>query len=40
MGLSDRLIVMAQGGVTAEFGKEELRTLTEEEVLSRASIEG
>lgn len=40
MGLSDRLIVMAQGAITAEFGKEELKTLTEEEVLRKASIEG
>ncbi len=39
MGLSDRLIVMAQGGITAEFGKEELKTLTEEEILRKASIE-
>lgn len=39
MGLSDRLIVMAQGGITAEFSKEELKTLTEEEVLRKASIE-
>ncbi len=39
MGLSDRLIVMAQGGITAVFGKEELKTLTEEEVLRKASIE-
>ncbi len=39
MGLSDRLIVMAQGGMTAEFSKEDLKTLTEEEVLRRASIE-
>ena len=40
MGLSDRLIVMAQGNITAEFDKEALKTLTEEEVLSKASIEG
>ncbi|MDD3213668.1 MAG: ATP-binding cassette domain-containing protein, partial [Eubacteriales bacterium] len=39
MGLSDRLIVMAQGGMTAEFSKEDLKTLTEEEVLRKASIE-
>ncbi|MEG1676975.1 MAG: sugar ABC transporter ATP-binding protein [Clostridia bacterium] len=39
MGLSDRLIVMAQGGMTAEFNKEDLKTLTEEEVLYKASIE-
>jgi len=39
MGLSDRLIVMAQGRVTAEFDRDKLRTLTEEEVLRKASIE-
>lgn len=39
MGLSDRLIVMAQGRITAEFGKDALSTLTEEEVLRNASIE-
>lgn len=39
MGLSDRLIVMAQGGITAEFSKEELKNLTEEEVLRKASIQ-
>lgn len=39
MGLSDRLIVMAQGGITAEFGKDELETLTEEDLLRKASIE-
>lgn len=40
MGLADRLIVMAQGRMTGEFGKEELLTLKEEDVLRRASIEG
>ncbi|MDO5298945.1 MAG: sugar ABC transporter ATP-binding protein [Clostridia bacterium] len=39
MGLSDRLIVMAQGRITAEFDSDELKTLTEEEVLRKASIE-
>lgn len=39
MGLADRLIVMAQGRITGEFGKEELLTLKEEDVLRRASIE-
>lgn len=39
MGLSDRLIVMAQGKITAEYNKEELKTLTEAEVLRMASIE-
>lgn len=39
MGLSDRLIVMAQGKITAEYDKEALKTLTEEEVLRMASIE-
>ncbi len=38
MGLSDRLIVMSQGHITAEFNKEELRTLSEEDVLRKASI--
>ena len=40
MGLADRLIVMAQGKITGEFDKEELKTLREEDVLRRASIEG
>lgn len=39
MGLSDRLIVMAQGKITAEFDKEALKTLKEEDVLRMASIE-
>ena len=39
MGLSDRLIVMAQGRITAEFDSDALKTLTEEEVLRKASIE-
>ncbi len=39
MGLSDRLIVMAQGRITAEYDKEALKTLTEAEVLRMASIE-
>ena len=39
MGLSDRLIVMAQGKIPAEFDSEALKTLTEEEVLRKASIE-
>ncbi len=39
MGLSDRLIVMAQGKITAEYNKEELKTLTEADVLRKASIE-
>lgn len=39
MGLSDRLIVMAQGRITAEYNKEELKTLTEADVLRMASIE-
>ena len=38
MGLSDRLIVMSQGHITAEFDKEELRTLSEEDVLRKASL--
>ena len=40
MGLADRLIVMARGKITGEFDKEELKTLREEDVLRRASIEG
>ena len=40
MGLSDRLIVMAQGNKIKEFGKEELRSLTEEDVMRYASVEG
>lgn len=39
MGLADRLIVMSQGKITARYGKEELKTLTEEQVLMAASIE-
>ena len=39
MGLSDRLIVMAQGKITGEFASEELKNLREEDVLKRASIE-
>ena len=39
MGLSDRLIVMAQGKITAEYNKEQLKTLTEADVLRMASIE-
>lgn len=39
MGLSDRLIVMAHGRITAEYGPEELKSLTEEDVLRSASIE-
>ncbi len=39
MGLSDRLIVMAQGRITAEYDKEALKNLTEAEVLRMASIE-
>ena len=38
MGLSDRLIVMSQGHITAKFNKDELRTLSEEDVLRKASI--
>ena len=40
MGLSDRLIVMAQGKITGEFEGNELANLREEDVLKRASIEG
>lgn len=39
MGLSDRLIVMAKGKITAEYNYDKLRTLTEEEVLKKASVE-
>lgn len=39
MGLSDRLIVMAQGKITARFDSEELKSLKEEDVLRKASIE-
>jgi ribose transport system ATP-binding protein len=39
MGLADRLIVMAQGRITAHYGKEELKNLKEEDVLRKASIE-
>lgn len=40
MGLADRLIVMAQGDQIKEFSKEELKDLTEEDVLRYASVEG
>jgi ribose transport system ATP-binding protein len=39
MGLSDRLIVMAQGTITAEFDRNSLKTLSEEDILRKASIE-
>ncbi|MGI6070315.1 MAG: sugar ABC transporter ATP-binding protein [Blautia sp.] len=39
MGLADRLIVMAAGKMTAEYGKEQMAGLTEEEVLMAASTE-
>ena len=39
MGLSDRLIVMSQGNITATYDKEQMKNLTEEEVLMAASIE-
>ena len=39
MGLSDRLIVMSQGNITATYNKEQMKNLTEEEVLMAASIE-
>jgi len=39
MGLADRLIVMSQGKIRAEYGKEELKNLKEEDVLRKASIE-
>lgn len=40
MGLSDRLIVMAQGKITGVFESEELANLKEEDVLKCASKEG
>lgn len=40
MGLADRLVVMSQGRMTAEFDHEALKTLAEEDVLKKASIEG
>lgn len=40
MGLADRLIVMAQGKITGQFDKEELKSLREEDVLRIASLEG
>lgn len=39
MGLADRLIVMAAGKITVEYGKEQMDSLTEEEVLMAASTE-
>lgn len=40
MGLSDRLVVMAQGKITAQFDSDELKNLKEEDVLRKASVEG
>jgi ribose transport system ATP-binding protein len=39
MGLADRLIVMSQGKITAFYDKEQMKDLTEEQVLMAASIE-
>ena len=39
MGLADRLIVMAQGNQIIEFSKDELKDLTEEDVMRYASVE-
>ncbi len=39
MGLSDRMIVMSQGKITATYDKEQMKDLTEEQVLMAASIE-
>ena len=39
MGLSDRMIVMSQGKITATYDKEQMKDLTEEQVLLAASIE-
>lgn len=40
MGLSDRLIVMSQGKITGQFNREEIKSLREEDILRKASIEG
>lgn len=39
MGLSDRLIVMSQGEITAAYDRDQMKDLTEEQVLMAASIE-
>lgn len=39
MGLADRLIVMSQGKITARYDREQMKDLTEEQVLLAASIE-
>lgn len=39
MGLSDRLIVIAKGKITAQFGSKELKTLSEADILRKASVE-
>ena len=39
MGLADRLIIMARGHITGSFNHEEIKSLTEEDVLRRESIE-
>lgn len=39
MGLSDRLLVMAQGKVTADFQRDEIQMLQEKDILKKASVE-
>ncbi len=39
MGLADRLLVMAQGRITADFTYDEIKTLHEEDILRRESLE-
>ena len=39
MGLADRLIVMSQGKITAQYDRDQMKELTEEQVLLAASIE-
>ena len=38
MGLSDRLIVMAKGQITAEYEKDQLKDLQEDDILRKASL--
>ena len=38
MGLSDRLIIMSEGGITGELNKKEIELATEEDILRLASI--
>lgn len=38
MGLSDRLIVMAKGKITAEYTRDEIERLHEDDILKKTSV--